>query len=228
MLFIVFSVLSMYDFWKWEYDYGHNLDDNAAIKVPGMAYQPPLIGFKQLLNFGAYSIPDTGGWIFIGAGFILVFVSVFEWRKGRRRIPFTPNALLLFLIFLLSGCSDVPEPIRISRDECIYCRMKIEDPRFACEMVSDKNKIMKFDDVFCVIQYVKEGKIKRENIRNIFLCDYSNNHQFIRSDSTYLLMSEGLQSPMNGNIAAFRSTEDLGKVHNDLGGLVVTWERIFK
>jgi len=50
----------------------HDLDPNAAIKVPGMAYQPPLIGFKQLLNFGAYSIPDIGGWLFIGAGVLMV------------------------------------------------------------------------------------------------------------------------------------------------------------
>ena len=56
--FLLFGVLAMVDFWKWEYDYGHNLNPDAAIQVPGMAYQPPLIGFKQLLNFGAYSIPD--------------------------------------------------------------------------------------------------------------------------------------------------------------------------
>jgi len=71
----------MIDFWKWEYDYGHDLDPAAAIKVPGMAYQPPLIGFKQLLNFGAYSIPDIGGWLFIGVGLILVFIVIFELRR---------------------------------------------------------------------------------------------------------------------------------------------------
>ena len=52
--------LAMYDFWKWGYDYGHNLDPNAAIVIPGMAYQPPLIGYKKLLNFEAWSVPDLG------------------------------------------------------------------------------------------------------------------------------------------------------------------------
>lgn len=80
-LFILFGILAMIDFWKWEYDYGHDLDPAAAIKVPGMAYQPPLIGFKQLLNFGAYSIPDIGGWLFIGVGLILVFIIIFELRR---------------------------------------------------------------------------------------------------------------------------------------------------
>src|SRR5579864_510585 len=66
VLFVCFGVIAMADFWKWEYNYGHHLNPDAAFIVPGMSYQPPLIGFKQLLNFGAYSIPDTGGWIFVG------------------------------------------------------------------------------------------------------------------------------------------------------------------
>lgn len=82
--FVLFGVVAMVDFWLWEYDYGHNLDPNAAIKVPGMAYQPPLIGFKQLLNFGAYSIPNIGGWLFVAAGVLLVIASVIEIKKVRK------------------------------------------------------------------------------------------------------------------------------------------------
>ena len=45
------------DFYLWGYDYGHNLDtEHAIIKVPGMSYQPPLIGSKKLLNFKAISL----------------------------------------------------------------------------------------------------------------------------------------------------------------------------
>ncbi|GAB1462118.1 hypothetical protein [Pedobacter sp.] len=82
--FVLFGVVAMVDFWLWEYDYGHNLNPNAAIKVPGMAYQPPLIGFKQLLNFGAYSIPNIGGWLFVAAGVLLVIASVIEIKKVRK------------------------------------------------------------------------------------------------------------------------------------------------
>ncbi len=78
--FLVFGVVAMVDFWRWLYDYGHDLDPAAPIKVPGMAYQPPMIGFKQLLNFGAYSIPDVGGWIFIGCGVLIAYCVVAEWR----------------------------------------------------------------------------------------------------------------------------------------------------
>ena len=86
ILFIVFGILAMYDFWRWEYDYGHNLNPEAAIQVPGMAYQPPLIGYKQLLNFAAYSIPDWGGWLFISVGVLLCLIVFYEWRRSKKQM----------------------------------------------------------------------------------------------------------------------------------------------
>lgn len=83
-LFLIFGIVAMIDFWRWEYDYGHNLNPAAAIQVPGQSYQPPLIGYKQLLNFGAYSVPDIGGWIFIGVGIILVSLIYVEWKKIKK------------------------------------------------------------------------------------------------------------------------------------------------
>lgn len=84
-LFVSFGVIAMIDFWNWEYNYGHNLNPDAAIKVPGMSYQPPLIGYKQLLNFGAFSMPDTGGWIFILSGLVLLTLIIIV-IKGNKSI----------------------------------------------------------------------------------------------------------------------------------------------
>lgn len=54
------ALAGLADFWKWGHDYGHNLDPTAAIKIPGMSYQPPVLGSKQLLNFHATSLPAAG------------------------------------------------------------------------------------------------------------------------------------------------------------------------
>jgi len=71
VVFGVLGVVGLWDFWHWEHDYGHNLDlEHAIIKVPGMTYQPPLIGSKQLLNFTATSWPATGA-ILLGVAFLL-------------------------------------------------------------------------------------------------------------------------------------------------------------
>ena len=75
--FFLCGVWGIYDFWKWEYEYGHNLNPHAAIKIPGMSFQPPLIGWKQLLNFLAGSFPDIGGWLIIFPAAIIVSVSVY-------------------------------------------------------------------------------------------------------------------------------------------------------
>lgn len=82
--FVTFGIIAMIDFYRWNYNYGHDLDPNAPIQVPGMSYQPPIIGYKQLLNFGAYSIPDIGGWIFIGVGLLLLTAVTIQFLKNKK------------------------------------------------------------------------------------------------------------------------------------------------
>lgn len=80
---VLSALVGLVDFYKWEYDYGHNLDlENAPIKIPGMSYQPPLIGSKQLLNFTATSLPATGGVLAISAVVLAVAVSFTGFGTG--------------------------------------------------------------------------------------------------------------------------------------------------
>ena len=83
-LFAVVALIGLADFYKWEYDYGHDLDtENAIIKIPGMNYQPPLIGTKQLLNFRATSIPAVGGYALIAALGLGVLAVIVDWRRPK-------------------------------------------------------------------------------------------------------------------------------------------------
>jgi len=81
VMFMFVGFFSFYDFYKWEYNYGHNLDPHAPIQVPGMSYQPPILGYKKLLNFEVLSQPDIAGWFYIIAGGILLSVAIYEWRR---------------------------------------------------------------------------------------------------------------------------------------------------
>ncbi|MHB0950281.1 MAG: hypothetical protein ACYC4J_14650 [Gemmatimonadaceae bacterium] len=80
--FLVVALAGLVDFWWWGYKYGHDLDaEHAIIKIPGMAYSPPVIGSKQILNFTAHSWPSTGG---IAAGLAMALALAAAYLTRRR------------------------------------------------------------------------------------------------------------------------------------------------
>ncbi|MBM4169806.1 MAG: hypothetical protein FJ215_11740 [Ignavibacteria bacterium] len=81
ILLVVTGSVGLVDYYLWGYDYGHNLDPNAAIKIPGMAYQPPLIGTKQILNFRATSLPHLGGYLYLAS----ILLAAVAWYLDVKR-----------------------------------------------------------------------------------------------------------------------------------------------
>lgn len=230
ILFVLFGIVAMIDFWKWEYDYGHNLDPNAAIKVPGMSYQPPLIGFKQLLNFGAYSIPSWGGWIFIGTGVVLLVCSTLEFRRQKKLKRFSTPALALslFSVFAFTSCNSGPQPIKAGIDQCSFCRMTVSDTRFACEILTQKGKVYKFDDSHCMIAFVNAPGTDKNSIKQFYLADFNQNTKWLNAENALLVKSEALKSPMGGNTAAFSNAADQEKAAEHFSGERVTWKEIIQ
>ncbi len=228
VLFVAFGVLAMYDFWRWEYNYGHNLNPDAAIIVPGMAYQPPLIGFKQLLNFGAYSMPDIGGWIFIGVGALLLLTVLAEWQFAKKIKRNYALATALLLAINISSCTIQPEPIKTGIDNCYFCKMTISDEKFGAELITPKGKVYKFDDVHCILNYLKTKDVAAENIKDIYLTNFCGSHQLVNINQSSLLKSETLRSPMAGNIAAFDNKDSLLKVQQHYPGAKVNWNELIK
>jgi copper chaperone NosL len=228
--FVLFGTVAMIDFWQWEYNYGHNLDPNAAIIVPGMAYQPPLIGFKQLLNFGAYSVPDIGGWLFILVGILLVLAVFFDLRSIRISKRLNINAVLVTLCLIAastSGCSTEPEAIKIGSDNCHYCKMTISDNKYGVEVITTKGKLFKYDDPICLFSEISEKGIDAAIIKDIYFTDFSGTHALVKNDKNcFFLKSDGLKAPMGGAIAAFSSHDSLKVYNEQLGGDEVFWAQL--
>ncbi len=228
--FIIFGILAMIDFWKWEYNYGHNLNPEAAIIVPGMAYQPPLIGFKQLLNFGAYSVPDMGGWIFIAAGAILLICTLFDFMKNRKFSKMNKMmsaGLTGILLLFITSCSPAQEPIKLGYDNCKSCKMTISDAKYGVELITLKGKVYKFDEVNCLLSFMKEGSLKKEDIKEIFFTDFCSPHQLTNQKTSFLLKSNQLKSPMGGNIATFSNNDSLKFYTAKWNGETILWNQLF-
>ena len=85
LLMCVLGIAGLYDFYLWEYDYGHTLSPKAIIKFTNedgtmMAYQPPLLGTKKILNFTAHSYPRLGAYLLF-AGMMLSLAAFFLAKK---------------------------------------------------------------------------------------------------------------------------------------------------
>ena len=250
-LFTVLGVVGMVDFYLWEYDYGHNLDPHAAIVIEGMAYQPPLIGSKQLLNFTAHSYPDVAGYI-AGVSILLGFAAWWICLREKNKHPITSkqaktsilrdtdsrdtdsvqtigiHTMLLIACLLastmLTSCEPKPEAIDWGKEECAHCKMNIADKRFAAQLLTTKGKAYKFDAIECLAGYLNEKKVANDDVHSLWVVDFTKPGEFINAKKSFFLQSDKLQSPMSLNIAAFPHQKDVSAALQQYGGKELYWD----
>ncbi len=234
ILSIIGGVAALVDFYMWGYDYGHNLDPSAAIQVAGLSYQPPLIGHKKLLNFDAYSYPDTGGWVIVVVTGLFFIIWFLEWRKHRKQKPMTQHkpiasvAIASIVSLFMAGCNPTPEKIALGKDSCAECKMTIMDPKFGAEIVTKKSKVYKFDDAHCVAVFLERRGVELTDIHQTLFVDYNNNNEFVKVKSVEFVVSSQFKSPMGGNAAAFKNTAEAQKKSAEIEGSKVTnWATLY-
>ncbi len=82
-----FATWALYDFWAWEFKFGHELSPDAAIKMDDMVYQPPLIGQKEFLNITAESWPAIAGYGFTAAVLAALVMTFWQLFRSRQSGP---------------------------------------------------------------------------------------------------------------------------------------------
>lgn len=231
----------LYDYWRWGYDYGHDLDhENAILKIPGMTYQPPLIGSKKLLNFRATSWPSGAGvaWA-VAAGLVLAAVV-----DSRRRRPeggadeaagaagdktaagvagSAGSAALAAVLVLASGCAPPgPRDIVAGQDPCQYCRMEITDARFGTQVVLATGKSLVFDSVECLAGFVRGNA--GTALASIWVAEPVGGAWVPAEEAGYLL-DGSLRSAM-GRVLAFATPAAAAEAVGRYGGQTVSWRAV--
>jgi copper chaperone NosL len=229
----------LYDFWKWEYSYGHNLDPAAAIKLPGMSFQPPLFGAKQLANFRATSWPGIGGMLAMVAVGLALLSAAYEIGFRRRlrleretrsplRTPVKAAAgriALGLMLWMSAGCASKLPSIAYGTDVCDYCGMTISDNRFGAAVVTTKGRAYKFDSVECMLQSVLAGeKLGEVEVKSWYATNYTNRGSLVDASEAAYLVSPNLPSPMGANLAAFATKDEAAKIQQEKGGDIMDWE----
>ncbi len=134
---------------------------------------------------------------------------------------------LLFMSLLSCSGQAGPKPIKYGKDQCVYCKMTISDARFGTQLVTKKGRAYNFDDVQCMIAFVKESQVEKAEVATFYLPDY-NSQKLMVAEKMFYLKSEGLKSPMRGDIAAFVDKAALEKTQKELGGTQMTWDELWK
>jgi hypothetical protein len=78
VMFIYFGLYSAWGFYRRLYEYGHNLDPTAAVKVT--PFTPPLIGTHQIANFTVTNVPGIGSYLMIAFALCLLIAV---WHSAR-------------------------------------------------------------------------------------------------------------------------------------------------
>ena len=125
---------------------------------------------------------------------------------------FSKSFFVWIFLSVLMGCTTETEPISYGKDICSFCKMTIMDKKFGTELVTKKGKIFKFDDVGCMIKYMKTSNTEEANCQHLVLNSFEKPGEFIPFEKAFFIKSENLKSPMLGNIAAFSSEEEAMKL----------------
>jgi copper chaperone NosL len=194
--FVLLGVAGLADFYRWGYDYGHNLDaEQAIIVVPGMTYQPPLVGTKQLLNFTATSLPAAGA-IAGGVSMLLGAAALFFSYGGLRR-----RGAIGGLALAATACAP-PMHIAFGSDSCVECRMVITDRRFAAVLQTETGKALAFDSVDCLLEYLQDHTT--QDYRGTWVTTADHPGAFIAAERAQFVQDGVLRPPM-GNLVAYAS-----------------------
>ncbi len=234
-IYLIFTILGgllvPIDLYRWGYSYGHDLDPKAAIQVPGLSYQPPVFGHKRLLNFDAYSFPDIAGWIVVGAGILAALVWLVEWRRAKKAAPgnsFIKSAIGIFLAVSFFSCASHPEPFVLGKDQCYHCKMAVVDLKYGGEIITDKGKVYKFDDLGCMINFIQADDVGASKMKQILVMDYSKSNELIDVKSAWFVVGESIHTPMNSHLIGFADNNAAQKFKKQNNGEVKEWVEILQ
>jgi copper chaperone NosL len=247
--FAVLGTAGLMEFYSWNHDYGHNLDPMAPIKIPGMSYQPPVFGTKQLLNMSTSSYPSWGT-LFVALAFAAgVLALVNEYRRGGLlpiRSAGTPRAATRstataaaagVMAIVLAGASCTPgapaaqaaEAAEVGsfaadRPECAYCEGRIEESRYGAQLVTTDGETFRFRGIECLAGFLLEERVEADRIATLQVVDFNHGERLIDARTAHYVRMDFERSPGGLDLAAVETEKVAGTLHYFLGGERMGWD----
>jgi copper chaperone NosL len=248
--FTVLGTAGLLEFHSWNYDYGHNLDPMAPIKIPGMTYQPPVFGTKQLLNMSTSSYPSWGT-LFVALAFLCgVLALVNELRGGAVRrsvaaagarlgtgLRTAAGAAMVAAVALLTACGGA-EPRELqaaavtefapTTSECAYCEGTIAESRFGAQLTLEDGTVHHFLGIECMVGFLLEGRVAPDSVRAMQVVDFNHGERLLDASDAHFIRMAFERSPGGLDLVAVGTEKVAGTLHYFLGGERMTWDEVLE
>lgn len=134
--------------------------------------------------------------------------------------------LLCALLLPVISCKVKPEPLAYGKDACHACKMTLVDNKFGAEIVTNKGKIYKFDDVNCLVGFYKSGYVPSKDVHSILVADYLKTETLLDATAAFYVKSDNIRGPMGGDVAAFGQSEIAQHQSETSRGKVLGWNEV--
>lgn len=137
--------------------------------------------------------------------------------------------LLALSCLVLTGCSQkeaevAARPIDPSLDICHACKMSIVDLHFAGQVVDHKDQVLNFDDIGCMISYLKKNSEVEKTAKGMFVTDYKTK-EWVKVGTAHFVRGR-LDTPMSSGIAALSEETEAQQLADRIEGKLLSWEEV--
>lgn len=132
---------------------------------------------------------------------------------------------LVVLFTILSCGTKEPQPIKLNVDSCDFCKMTIANAQYATQLITDKGRVYKFDDLSCMIHYTKENSTLTH--AKLFINDYLTHNKFIAVEQAFFLKGGSIHGPMGGKVVGFGSKADAQNYQSKLQAGAINWSTLY-
>lgn len=135
--------------------------------------------------------------------------------------------LFVLLLLFLSACGrekeaeSVVQPIDEEVDVCEVCYMSVLDNQFSAQLLSRKGETLKFDDIGCLADYLRD----HEEAGEAYVRDYYTK-DWLKGTEAIFIESAELTTPMHSGVVSFQNEDNAAKFLKETEGQRISWEAV--
>ena len=119
----------------------------------------------------------------------------------------------------LVACSETgPQEIKVGKDQCENCKMTITDQKYATQLITEKGRNYKFDDISCMVDY-ESSNAETIGKAKTYVVDFPSG-AFIETNTATFIKGGNIKSPMGGNMQAFKDKAAADKAATELNATI--------